>query len=337
MLNNTVRIKNERRVRRLTLFVDELSILIAFFSAILLRFKAIMQWADLNYGIYVSMLITTVIFEVLIYYIYDYRVNTILLMDPIDNFTQVVKSRIFLGVLALSYLFVTQRSVLASRMVIALFLMFSALIGYLFRMILRYRYLKRYGNPADTKIYEIRTASPDIEAIKEEIDAGDGLLRLGDKVMQTKNNYQQEWSQEIEGKTLKRTGTGIFNGDMGTITEISREMGTVTVRFEDGRTAVYQPGNRSELDLAYAITIHKSQGSEYPAIVMPLLSGPEMLMNRNLFYTGITRAKKCVMLIGKRATIEQMIGNTHEQVRYTSLTDRINESCGDMAGEGADE
>lgn len=172
--------------------------------------------------------------------------------------------------------------------------------------------------------------SPD----KEEIDAGDGLLRLGDKVMQTKNNYQQEWSQEIEGKTLKRTGTGIFNGDMGTVVEISREMGTVTVRFEDGRLAVYQPGNRSELDLAYAITIHKSQGSEYPAIVMPLLSGPEMLMNRNLFYTGITRAKKCVMLIGKRNTIEQMIGNTHEQVRYTSLTDRIKESCGDMAGEG---
>ncbi len=173
MLNNTVRIKNERRVRRLTLIVDELSIVIAFFTAILLRFKAIMQWADLNYGIYVSMLITTVIFEILIYYIYDYRVNTILFMDPVDNFTRVVKSRIFLGVLALSYLFVTQRSVLASRMVIALFLMFSALIGYLFRMLLRYQYLKKYGNPADTKVYEIRTATPDIEAIKEEVDAGE--------------------------------------------------------------------------------------------------------------------------------------------------------------------
>ncbi|SKB85974.1 exodeoxyribonuclease V alpha subunit [Lachnospiraceae bacterium] len=179
----------------------------------------------------------------------------------------------------------------------------------------------------------LNPASPE----KAEVESGDGILRLGDKVMQTRNNYQQEWNQEIPGEVLKRSGTGIFNGDTGTITEINRETGTVTVRFDDNRVAVYQPGERSELDLAYAITIHKSQGSEYPAVVMPLLSGPELLMNRNLFYTGITRARKCVMLIGRRDTIEHMIGNTREQIRYTSLKDRIIGSQGDLIGEISNE
>ena len=157
-------------------------------------------------------------------------------------------------------------------------------------------------------------------SLKAEIEAGNVIFRRGDKVMQVKNDYQLEWEISSRGMVLDK-GTGIFNGDVGVITDVSS--GALTVRFDDGRTAEYKNEALSELELAYAITIHKSQGSEYPAVIMPLLSGPQMLMNRNLLYTGITRARSCVVIMGKKTTVDEMIANTNEQTRYTGLRERI--------------
>ena len=130
-------------------------------------------------------------------------------------------------------------------------------------------------------------------ADKKEKEIGDRLFRVGDKVMQIKNNYQMEW--EVRGKygIPVDEGVGVFNGDTGILKEINEFAETATVEFEDGRFAEYSFKQLEELELAYAITIHKSQGSEYPAVILPLLSGPKMLMNRNLLYTGVTRARKC--------------------------------------------
>lgn len=163
------------------------------------------------------------------------------------------------------------------------------------------------------------------ESWKAEKPLGNGVLRTGDKVMQIKNNYQIEWELVREDSALKETGTGVFNGDMGIVESIDPGFGNVTVLFDDGRRVVYPGADLSELELAYAITIHKSQGSEYPAVVMPIFSGPEILMNRNLLYTGITRAKNCVVIIGRREIVDNMIRNTQEQKRYTSLAKRITE------------
>ncbi|MCR5526091.1 MAG: ATP-dependent RecD-like DNA helicase [Lachnospiraceae bacterium] len=161
------------------------------------------------------------------------------------------------------------------------------------------------------------------ESWKAEKPFGNGVLRTGDKVMQIKNNYQIEWEMVKEDSVLKEKGTGVFNGDMGIVESIDPGFGNVTVLFDDGRRVVYPGTDLSELELAYAITIHKSQGSEYPAVVMPIFSGPEILMNRNLLYTGITRAKSCVVVIGRREIVDNMIRNTQEQKRYTSLSERI--------------
>ncbi len=148
-------------------------------------------------------------------------------------------------------------------------------------------------------------------------------FREGDKVMQTKNNYQIEW--EIRGRygIPIEKGVGIFNGDMGVIREINRYTERVTVEFDEHRMVEYTYSGLDELELAYAVTIHKSQGSEYPAVVIPLLSGPRMLMNRNLLYTAVTRARRCVTVVGASETFEQMIDNTMEQKRYSSLAERI--------------
>ncbi len=158
---------------------------------------------------------------------------------------------------------------------------------------------------------------------KGEIASGDGVIRLGDKVMQIKNNYQLEW--EITGKynLVIDRGQGIFNGDMGTVVEVDKSSGTLKVEFDDRRCVSYGLAQLDELELAYAITIHKSQGSEYPAVVLPLLTGPSMLMNRNLLYTAVTRARQCVTIIGSAATVRSMIANEHQQVRYTALARRI--------------
>ena len=172
--------------------------------------------------------------------------------------------------------------------------------------------LQQYLNPPDKS--------------KREKEHGDMVFREGDKVMQTKNNYQLEWEICTKFGLTVDKGMGIFNGDMGIITEINDFAETMTVEFDEGRKVEYSYKLLDELELAYAITIHKSQGSEYPAVVIPLLSGPSMLMNRNLLYTAVTRARKCVTLVGNDATFNQMIQNTSQQKRYSGLCDRIRES-----------
>jgi exodeoxyribonuclease V alpha subunit len=169
--------------------------------------------------------------------------------------------------------------------------------------------LQRYLNPPDPS--------------KKEREVGSGLLREGDKVMQIRNNYQLEW--EIRGKygIPIEKGIGVFNGDTGILKEFNEFAEMATVEFEDGRYAEYSFKQLDELELAYAITIHKSQGSEYPAVVMPLLSGPQMLLNRNLLYTAVTRARRCVTIVGSEETVSAMIQNEKQQKRYSSLDERI--------------
>lgn len=161
---------------------------------------------------------------------------------------------------------------------------------------------------------------------KREKEHGDAIFREGDKIMQTRNNYQLEWEIRTKFGLSVDKGTGVFNGDMGIIREINDFAETMTVEFDEGRMVEYPYKLLDELELAYAITIHKSQGSEYPAVVIPLLSGPAMLMNRNLLYTAVTRARKCVTLVGNEATFAQMVQNTSQQKRYSGLCDRLRES-----------
>ncbi len=157
------------------------------------------------------------------------------------------------------------------------------------------------------------------------------IFREGDKVMQIKNNYKIEWAiYKGKGRFKIDEGVGVFNGDMGVIVSISDYSETVTVLFDDNKEVEYGYANLDELELAYAVTIHKSQGSEYPAVVIPLLSGPRILMNRNLLYTAVTRAKKCVVIVGSNHMVELMIDNTEEQKRYTGLEVRLQE----LANEG---
>ncbi len=169
--------------------------------------------------------------------------------------------------------------------------------------------LQQYLNPPSPK--------------KTEKEHGSTLFREGDKVMQIKNNYQIEWEIRNRYGIAEERGMGIFNGDMGVIRSIRDVLGMMTIEFDEGRTVEYPFKLLDELELAYAITIHKSQGSEYPAVVIPLLSGPRMLMNRNLLYTAVTRAKKCVTLVGDERIFESMVDNMSEQKRYCGLKDRI--------------
>ena len=171
--------------------------------------------------------------------------------------------------------------------------------------------LQRYLNPPDEK--------------KKEKEIGQRLFREGDKVMQVKNNYQLEWEILGRYKIPVDKGVGVFNGDTGIMVEINEFAETATVEFEDGRRAEYSFKQLEELELAYAVTIHKSQGSEYPAVILPLLSGPRMLMNRNLLYTAVTRARKCVTVVGSENTFAEMIRNEKQQKRYSSLDLRIRE------------
>ena len=158
---------------------------------------------------------------------------------------------------------------------------------------------------------------------KREHEDHDTVFREGDKVMQTRNNYSIEW--EIRGNfgMPVEQGTGIFNGDFGRIMEIDLGRKVMTVCFDDARMVEYQFSDLEDLDLAYAITVHKSQGSEYPAVILPLLSGPSGLFNRNLLYTAVTRARKCVVMLGSRGAVDRMIANTQRTHRYTGLRERI--------------
>lgn len=171
--------------------------------------------------------------------------------------------------------------------------------------------LQRYLNPP--------------EPSKKEKEYGQGLFREGDKVMQIRNNYQLEW--EIRGRygIPVDKGVGVFNGDTGILKTINEFSETAEVEFEDGRCAEYSFKQLEELELAYAVTIHKSQGSEYPAVVIPLLSGPRMLLNRNLLYTAVTRARRCVTIVGSEETFREMIKNEKQQRRYSSLDIRLKE------------
>lgn len=172
--------------------------------------------------------------------------------------------------------------------------------------------LQRYLNPPDPS--------------KREKEIGQGLFREGDKVMQIRNNYQLEW--EVRGRygIPVDKGVGVFNGDTGIIRTINEFAELAEVEFEDGRYAQYTFKQLDELELAYAVTIHKSQGSEYPAVIIPILSGPRMLMNRNLLYTAVTRARKCVTVVGSEETFREMINNEKQQRRYSSLDKRIQEA-----------
>lgn len=160
---------------------------------------------------------------------------------------------------------------------------------------------------------------------KVEKEHGDIIFREGDKVMQTRNNYQLAWEIRSKFGLSIDKGLGVFNGDMGIIQEINEFAETMTVEFEEGRVVEYPFKLIEELELAYAITIHKSQGSEYPAVVIPLLNGPSMLMNRNLLYTAVTRARKCVTLVGNDGTFQAMVRNTSQQKRYSGLKERLTE------------
>ena len=171
--------------------------------------------------------------------------------------------------------------------------------------------LQQYLNPPDDK--------------KPEKEYGDRLFRVGDKVMQIKNNYQLEWEIATKYGLVVDKGVGVFNGDIGRVTEINTYTEMVEVEFEEKKKVKYPFQMLDELELAYAVTIHKSQGSEYPAVVIPLLQGPRQLYHRNLIYTAVTRAKQCVTLVGSDTTFQEMICNTNEQNRYTSLAERIRE------------
>ncbi len=171
--------------------------------------------------------------------------------------------------------------------------------------------LQQYLNPSD--------------GIKAEREHGEVTFRVGDKVMQIKNNYQLEWEVTNRYGIPIEKGQGIFNGDMGLIREINPIAETLTVEYEEGRRVEYPFAQADELELAYAITIHKAQGSEYPAVVIPLLDGPQLLMNRNLLYTAVTRAQQCVVLVGSAETFARMEHNTSVQKRYSGLKDRLME------------
>ncbi|MDF2906472.1 MAG: hypothetical protein K0R34_1793 [Herbinix sp.] len=160
---------------------------------------------------------------------------------------------------------------------------------------------------------------------KREKEYHETIFREGDKVMQIKNNYQITWEMKNKLGITTQTGTGVFNGDCGAIKEINLFSEHMVVEFEDNRLVDYSFNQLEELELAYAVTIHKSQGSEYPAVILPILDGPKLLFNRNLLYTAVTRAKNCVTIVGSDKMLQFMIDNKNEQSRYSGLGNRIRE------------
>ncbi len=165
---------------------------------------------------------------------------------------------------------------------------------------------------------------------KKEHAFGETVFREGDKVMQIRNNYQAEW--EILGlhNIPIDAGMGVFNGDTGRVVKIDDCDASLTVEFDDKRRVTYPFNSLDELELAYAVTVHKAQGSEYKAVIMPIMQGPKQLMNRNLLYTGVTRAKNCLVMIGNSSVVQEMIENNQENLRYSGLKKRILEVFGEM-------
>ena len=154
---------------------------------------------------------------------------------------------------------------------------------------------------------------------KPELECGDTVFRLGDKVMQTENDYQMPWTQH--GKS----GEGVFNGDVGYVVAVDPSENALTVLFDDDRKATYEGSDKEALELAYCLSVHKSQGSEFPAVVMPVMGGPPMLLTRNLFYTALTRARSLVVLVGRQEAIAEMVNNNHVARRYTALAQCLEE------------
>ena len=171
--------------------------------------------------------------------------------------------------------------------------------------------LQEYLNPPDAK--------------KAQHQHGDTLFRVGDKVMQIKNNYQLEWEIVSRYGIPIDKGMGVFNGDMGRVAEILENANALVVEYDEHRRVTYPFSSLDELELSYAVTIHKSQGSEYPAVLLPIMGGPRLLFHRNLLYTAITRGKNCVTILGSSQVVRNMIDNVSENKRYTALTDRLTE------------
>ncbi len=169
--------------------------------------------------------------------------------------------------------------------------------------------LQEYLNPKDDR--------------KNEHEAHGVIFREGDKVMQIKNNYQLEWEIVNRYNLVEASGMGVFNGDMGVVKEINQFAEYVRVIFDEGRGVNYSFSQLDELELAYAVTVHKSQGSEYPAVILPILGGPKLLFHRNILYTAVTRAKSCVAIVGSSEQINFMIDNERENLRYTGLSEWI--------------
>ena len=163
----------------------------------------------------------------------------------------------------------------------------------------------------------LNPASPE----KPSLTWGDTVFRLGDKVMQTRNDYQVEWHKETAAGW--EDGTGVFNGDVGFVTEVDTEEHALTVRFDEERDVTYASAQLDNLELAYCLSVHKSQGSEFPVVVMPVAGGPPMLLTRNLFYTALTRARQLVVLVGREEVVRVMVENDHILKRYTTLAQRL--------------
>ena len=156
---------------------------------------------------------------------------------------------------------------------------------------------------------------------KPSITYGETIFRVGDKVMQTRNDYDMEWRRRVN--LGWEDGKGVFNGDVGFVTAVDTENHALTVRFDDEKDAEYTGQQLEDLDLAYCLSVHKSQGSEFPVVILPVVYGPMMLLTRNLFYTALTRARKLVVLVGREEIIRQMVENDHIMKRYTTLSDRL--------------
>ena len=160
---------------------------------------------------------------------------------------------------------------------------------------------------------------------RAELKRGDCIFRTGDKVMQVRNNYDLKWTND------GREGTGVFNGDIGYITHVDRAEAELTVAFDDGRCAVYDSSMLDELEPAYCMSVHKSQGSEFDAVVLPLLGGPPMLMTRNLLYTAVTRARRLAVIVGREASVRAMVDNNRILRRYSALARRLREGSASQA------
>ncbi len=186
----------------------------------------------------------------------------------------------------------------------------------------------RKGNMGSVKLNSVlqnvlNPPSPE----KTEKEHGEIIFRVGDKVMQIRNNYRLEWKITTPKGVVADRGEGVFNGDIGTVIAIDDYMGFVAVKYDEEKIVEYPYDMLDELELAYAITIHKSQGSEYPAVIIPLMPGPAQLYTRNLLYTAVTRARKCVVIVGSEKVFAQMIENNNSRNRYTGLAKRLKETA----------